>query len=63
MGSDFEKLADSFEAGAKFLNEDEALILAAAIEVATEKLGHLDLDEEALVLVGAAVADAFLARS
>lgn len=63
MQTDFEKLAETFEAGSGFLNADEALILAAAVEVAIEKLGHFDIDEEALILVGAAVADAFLARS
>lgn len=63
MQTDFEKLAEAFGAGSGFLNEDEKQVLAAAVEVAVEKLGHLGLDEEALILVGAAIADAFLARS
>jgi hypothetical protein len=64
MSLDFEKLADTFRVGSRFMNDDERLVLSAAIEtVLLEKqAGHLpsDLDENEIVLVGAAIADELL---
>lgn len=63
MGFDMEKLAESFEVASRFLNQDEKLLLASAVEtVALEKqAGRLgDLSEEDVVLMGAALADELL---
>lgn len=63
MGVDTKKLAESFEVAGRFLNEDERLILASAVEtVALEKqAGRLgDMSEEDIVLLGAALADVLL---
>lgn len=62
MGTDFEKLAKAFGAGASFLSEDEKIVLAAAIESVQETSGDLLKDPVALVLLGSAVADAVLSR-
>lgn len=63
MSTDFEKLAESFEVGSAFMDDDERLLLSAAIEtVLLEKqAGRLpELDEASVVLVSAAVADQLL---
>lgn len=63
MSPDFEKLAESFEVGSAFMDDDERLLLSAAIEtVLLEKqAGRLpELDEDSVVLVSAAVADQLL---
>jgi hypothetical protein len=63
MNVDAKKLADSFEVAGKFLNQDERLLLASAVEtVALEKqAGRLgDMSEEDIVLMGAALADVLL---
>jgi hypothetical protein len=64
MTLDFEKLAGVFEVAAGLIDEDERLVLSAAIEtVLLEKqAGRLpeDLDEAVVVLLGSAIADEFL---
>ena len=60
---DLEKLADRFKVGSRFMNEEERIVLAAAIEtiVLEGQAGRLEgLDEESAVLLGAAVADELL---
>ncbi len=65
---DFDKLAEMFKAGSRFMDEAETLLLASAVETIVleknaEKLEDLDLDEKEIVMLGAKVADELLARS
>jgi hypothetical protein len=62
MGTDFEKLAEAFGAGASFLEEDEKLVLAAAVETVLEESSGVETDPVATVLLASAVADAILSR-
>jgi hypothetical protein len=62
VGTDFEKLAEAFGAGASFLSEDEKIVLAAAVESVQETSGDLITDPVVLVLLSSAVADAILSR-
>lgn len=60
---DLEKLAARFKVGSRFMNEEERTVLAAAIETAVleRQAGRLgEIDEDGLVLLGAAVADELL---
>lgn len=60
MGFDLEKLAERFKVASKFLDQDESILLAAAVEtVMLEKqAGRLGkLSEDDVVLLGAALAD------
>lgn len=61
MQIDFDKLAEAFEAGSSFLGEDESVLLATAVEtILIEKEAgrlDLDLDEQEIILFGAAIAD------
>lgn len=68
MTIDFDKLAEMFKAGSRFMDEAETLLLASAVETIVleknaEKLEDLDLDEKEIVMLGAKVADELLARS
>lgn len=62
MGTDFEKLAEVFGAGASFLDEDEKVVLAAAVETVLEESGEVVTDPTAIVLLASSVADAILSR-
>ena len=63
MDSDLNKVAEKFMEGSQFLDEEERVVLGAAMEtVLLEKqAGRLgDPDENQIVLLGAAVADELL---
>lgn len=62
MKTDFEKLAETFGAGAAFLHEDEKIVLAAAVESIIEESGEGLTDPVVIVLLASSVADAILSR-
>ena len=67
MQTDLIKLAEKFRDGSRYLDDDETVLLASAVEtIALEKeagrLEGVDSEKE-VVMLGAAVADAILRRS
>lgn len=66
---DFDKLAEVFEAGARFMDEDEILLLASAVEtvVLEKNAGNLEelgeMSEVEIIEFGARVADEVIKRS
>jgi hypothetical protein len=69
MTIDFDKLAEAFEAGSRFLDEAETLLLSSAVEtvVLEKNAGKLEefgeMDEVKIVELGARVADEVIRRS
>ena len=69
MTIEFDKLAEAFEAGSRFLDEPETLLLASAVEtvVLEKNAGKLEefgeMSEVEIVELGARVADEVIRRS
>lgn len=69
MTIDFDKLAEAFEAGVRFMDEPETLLLASAVEtvVLEKNAGNLEdlgkMSEVEIVELGARVADEVIRRS
>lgn len=69
MTIDFDKLAEAFEAGTRFMDEAETVLLASAVEtvVLEKKAGKLEdlgeMSEAEIVELGARVADEVIRRS